>query len=255
MPMTPCPAPGAASVVIAVPDGQLDAIGEPREAHLDAAAVAVPERVRERLLQDAVHRELHGCGRLDRAEPDRRRPAGRRPPRAPARTASRGRRASAAGRRPGCAAAASGAAARPRAPSARSTRSCRAPRSPPEGSDADAYRAPSACAMTTASECATTSCMSRAMRTRSCSATVSSSARRCASRFSRARMPVRTSAPTVQASSSAKVAAMRTAAAVVIVDQPGRRRRTGPAKRYSGDDARAHGSPRRNPSQNTSREP
>ena len=69
--------------------------------------VAVAQGVRERLLQDAVDRELHGRRRRRRAAPDRRRPAARRPPPAPARRAPRGRRASAADRRPGCAAAAS----------------------------------------------------------------------------------------------------------------------------------------------------
>ena len=89
----------------------------------------------------------------------------------------------------------------------------RAPRCATAGSAAAAYRAPSACAITTASECATTSCMSRAMRTRSCSTTASASARSCASRFARARSAVRTSAPIVHASSRAKAAATSTATA------------------------------------------
>ncbi len=77
------------------------------------------------------------------------------------------------------------------------------------GSTSRAYRAPSACAITTASEWATTSCMSRAIRLRSCSTTTSCSARAwsrsaasCASRLACDARDATTRRPAVHDASS-----------------------------------------------------
>ena len=99
-----------------------------------AAAVGVPEGVRERLLHDAVDRELHAqqaaSRRRHRVDVDAQVDAGRTQLRV---AAGRGRRASAAGRRPGCGAAGRAAAARRRAPRGRSRRSCASASSRPRG--------------------------------------------------------------------------------------------------------------------------
>ena len=68
MPISPWPGrPRVDAAPEAVAHLELDVVGDARrEPHRDRAAVAVAKRVRERLLQDAVHGELHGRGRLAR---------------------------------------------------------------------------------------------------------------------------------------------------------------------------------------------
>ena len=87
-------------------------------------------------------------------------------------------------------------------------------------------RAPSDWAITTARECATTSCMSRAIRVRSCSAAACWLASTASLRLRRDCRAVATSRPMVQASSSvtavssATVVNCRTASARVVAPPP-----------------------------------
>ena len=135
--------------------------------------VAVAQRVRERLLHDAVDRDLVAACRAAAGRPvsaNAHVEAGR----AHAASSSASRSSSDRLRRRRPRRGGARRAARRTSPSAprgdAGDRVERARRRPRDRVRA-AKRAPSACAITTASECATTSCMSRAMRLRSCSTT------------------------------------------------------------------------------------
>ena len=165
------------------------------------AAAGVLDRVGERLLDDAVGGEVDAGGQRRGARPrrQRHRQAGRAralDERVEAASVGCGARA-----RPRRRAARRAGGASRRAPRGRCARSARRPRGARAGSRSRIRRAPPACTTITLIECATTSCISRAIRRRSSATARSARAARGA--------PRRAPPPRAARSASAGAAASR----------------------------------------------